>query len=485
MSDETGWLDATAQAELVRRRELSALELIDGAIARIERLNPRLNAVISPTFEKARAAARAGTLGDGPFRGVPFLVKDIMCETAGDPYFQGTKFLRDLRWVSDSDSYLAAKFRAAGFAFLGKTNLPELANSVTTEPLAFGPTRNPWNLEHSVGGSSGGSSAAVASEMVAAAHANDGGGSTRIPASMCGLVGLKPSRGRVSKGPKSGEGIGGFPAEGVVTRTVRDTAAILDVIAGAMPGDPCVAPPPSRPFREELGARPRQLRIGLLNDIPGGRITMHPDCRDAVNHAAKLLESLGHIVEQSHPGALFEPDTEMHVLKLRCAEIHARLGSLAAAAGKPATVDGFEPATWAFAERGKSLAAPDVFKAIGFIEARSRRVASWWFEGHDLLLTPTMAAPPPKLGLLVGTHEKPLAWMEDALPFIVLTVPFNQSGQPAISLPLSWNRDGLPIGIQLVAAYGREDLLIQVSAQLEQAAPWSNRRPPVSADSPR
>ncbi|MGH8679410.1 MAG: amidase family protein, partial [Burkholderiales bacterium] len=224
-----------------------------------------------------------------------------------------------------------------------------------------------------------------------------------------------------------------------------------------------------------------RLRIGMLNEIPGGRITMHPDCRDAVNYAARLLESAGHIVEESHPAALFEADDTGHALKLRCAEINARLDSLAAAAGRTPAVDGFEPATWAMAERGKSLAAPDVFKAIGFLEARSRRVASWWAEGHDLLLTPTMAAPPPRLGILVGTHEKPLAWMADVLHFIIFTVPVNHAGQAASSLPLSWNREGLPIGIQLVAAYGREDLLIAVAAQLEQAAPWSQRRPPVSA----
>jgi amidase len=481
MRDEFAWLDATAQAELVRRREVTALELVDAAIARIERLNPALNAVISPTFDKAREAARLGKLGDGPFRGVPIVVKDFLCETAGDPYYQGSKFLRDLKWKADSDSYLAQKFRAAGFAFLGRTNLPELANSMTTEPLAFGPTRNPWNRDCSAGGSSGGSCAAVAAGMVAVAHANDGGGSTRIPASMCGLVGLKPSRGRLSKGPKLGEGVGGFGVEGVVSRTVRDTASILDLIGRPMPGDPCVAPPPARPYVQELAARPAALRIGMLNALPEGRIELHHECREAVERAARLLESLGHKVEESHPQALFEPDEKSLVLKLRCAEVAARLDAMSRMAGREVGPDDVEPATWAFAERGRALGAGVVFEAISFIEARSRRIASWWADGFDVLLTPTLAQPPPRLGSLVGTKEKPLQWMNNAMAYIVFTVAFNQTGQPAISLPLYWNQSGLPIGVQLAAAYGREDLLLRIAAQLEQAAPWAERRPPVAA----
>src|SRR5206468_2186763 len=256
MSDDLALLDATTQAELVRQRKVSPRELVDAAIARIERLNPKLNAVVTQRFEKARAEAAAPDLPAGPFRGVPFLLKDLICHSAGDPYHAGMRLLRELRWVEPEDTYLAARFRAAGFVFLGKTNTPELGPVPTTEPLAYGPTRNPWDTGRSPGGSSGGSAAAVAAGMVPAAHANDGGGSIRIPASECGLVGLKPSRGRTSLGPDIGDSWAGMAVEHVVTRSVRDTAAILDAVSGYMAGDPYTAPPPTRPFRSEVGAAP-------------------------------------------------------------------------------------------------------------------------------------------------------------------------------------------------------------------------------------
>jgi amidase len=264
MADELATLDATAQADLVRRGELTPAELVDAAIARIERLNPQLNAVIIPTFERARAQARARDLPNGPFRGVPFLLKDIGAHLAGDPLHAGMRFLRDLKWVEKGDTYLAAKFRAAGCVFLGKTNTPELALLPTTEPESYGPSRNPWNTARSTGGSSGGAAAAVAAGMVPVAHATDGGGSIRIPASQCGLVGLKPSRGRTSLGPDVAERWGGLAVEHVVSRSVRDTAAMLDAAAGEMPGDPYVAPPAARPYATQVGADVGRLRIGLL-----------------------------------------------------------------------------------------------------------------------------------------------------------------------------------------------------------------------------
>src|SRR5881296_2063993 len=269
MSDELAFLDATAQADLVQRRKVSPVELVDAAIARIERLDRELNAVIIPLFEKARAQAASPALPNGFFRGVPFLLKDIICHSAGDPYHAGMKLLRKLGWVEHEDTHLVAKFRAAGLVFLGRTNTPELGTLPTTEPDAYGPTRNPWDTGRSSGGSSGGSAAAVASGMVPAAHGNDGGGSIRIPASACGLVGLKPSRGRTSFGPDLGDALGGLVGEGVLTRSVRDTAAILDAIAGAMPGDPYTAPPPARPYREEVGRKPGKLRVGVLSRAPG------------------------------------------------------------------------------------------------------------------------------------------------------------------------------------------------------------------------
>src|SRR6266550_5229503 len=277
MSDELAFLDATSQADLVRRGKASATELVDAAISRIERVNGELNAVIMPLFDKARALAASRELPDGPFRGVPFLVKDIFCHTAGDPYHGGMKLLRRLGWTEKADTHLGQKFRAAGLVFVGRTNVPELGSLPTTEPDAYGPTRNPWDTARSSGGSSGGAAAAVAAGLVPAAHANDGGGSIRIPASECGLVGLKPTRGRTSLGPAAS-----FAAvvvcEHVLCRTVRDSAAFLDAVAGPMPGDPYVAPRPVRPFREEVGADPGRLRIGLLTAAPGGLAVVAPDC---------------------------------------------------------------------------------------------------------------------------------------------------------------------------------------------------------------
>ena len=282
MKDEVANLDATDQAELIRRGAVSPLELVEAAIARIEKINPQLNAVITPLYDQARATARRGKLPDGPFVGVPFLLKDLVCATGGDPIHNGMRLLRDLRNVAPHDTYLAAKFKAAGFITVGKTNTPELGLNGATEPEAYGATHNPWNLGHSTGGSSGGSAAAVAARMVPVAHANDGGGSIRVPASECGILGLKPSRGRVSLGPDVGDSWHGLAIEGVVSRTVRDTAAVMDAISGNMPGDPYASPPQRCPFLQEVGANPGKLRIGFLRRAPQGGATLHPECVAAV-----------------------------------------------------------------------------------------------------------------------------------------------------------------------------------------------------------
>ena len=479
MSDDLASLDATAQAELVRRRQASPLELTNAAITRIEKLNPRLNAVITPLFEKARQQAAAPELPDGPFQGVPFLLKDLDALSAGDPYHAGTQFLRDLRWVADHDTYLVAKLRAAGFVFLGKTNTPELGLNVTTEPKSYGASRNPWNTEHSTGGSSGGSGAAVAAGMVPAAHASDGGGSIRIPASECGLVGLKPSRGRVSLGPDYGEFWHGLVISHALTRTVRDSAAILDVVAGAMPGDPYTAPPPPRPFLTEVGASPGRLRIGIMARAPGGA-QLHPDCAAAAQDAARLLESLGHHVEESHPPALDElQESITRFSTLLMSWVAATLDEISENTGKTVGPDGVEELTWTYATMGRAITAPQYIQAIDWLHAFSRRMASWWASGFDVLLTPTLAAPPPRLGELVPPPGDPFGGSEKVFALIPFTAQFNITGQPAVSLPLHWNRDGLPIGVQLIADYGREDVLIRVASQLESARPWRDRRPPV------
>jgi len=480
MTDDLSNLDATALADLVRRGETTPVELVDAAIARIEKINPRLNAVIIPLFDKARAQA-AGRLPDGPFRGVPLLLKDLTCTSAGDPYHAGMRFLRNLKWVADHDTYLAAKFRAAGFVFLGRTNVPELGPIPTTEPEAYGPTRNPWDTTRSPGGSSGGSAAAVASRMVSVAHGNDGGGSIRIPSSACGLVGLKPSRGRTSLGPDTGDAWNGAIAEHVLTRSVRDSAAILDAVAGPIPGDPYFAPPPARPFRNEVGAAVGRLRIGVLTRAPGGVVPVDPDCVAATKDAAQLLASLGHSVEESHPPALDEPEFQPPFSAVVTSWTAHDLAFWSAKTGRPIGSADVEPYTWALAEMGRTVSAVDYVAAGLWLQAFTRRVASWWTEGFDLLLTPTLAEPPVRLGEMTATPDNPLRGFQRSTAFVIFTALFNVTGQPAISLPLYWNADQLPIGIQLVAAYGREDLLIRIAAQLEEARPWAARRPPVSA----
>jgi amidase len=481
MTTDLAFLDATAQAELVRRRELSPRDLVDAAIDRIERVNPKLNAVITTRFEKARSEADSPALPDGPFRGVPFLLKDLICHSAGDPYHAGMRLLRELRWVEQEDTYLAARFRAAGFVFLGKTNTPELGPVPTTEPLAYGPTRNPWDTSRSPGGSSGGSAAAVASGMVPVAHANDGGGSIRIPASECGLVGLKPSRGRTSMGPDAGEGWAGLSIEHVVARSVRDTAAVLDAVAGYLPGDPYTAPPPRRPFREEVGAPPGQLRIGVMLRPPASELAPHPECVSAARETARLLESLGHRVEEAHPAALDDPDIARAAITVISTWTTRDLAYWSARTGRTIGPRDVEPMVWGIAEMGRAVTGLDYIQAIEQLHAHTRRVVSWWHEGFDLLLTPTLMEPPPKLGEFDALPDDPMRGFSRGGAFVAFTLPFNVTGQPAISLPLHWSADGLPIGAQLVAAYAREDVLIRVAAQLETARPWRERRPPVRA----
>lgn len=481
---ELSRLDATAQAQLVRDGEASPRELLENAIAEIELRNPELNAVITDLSEQALAAAD-GTLPDGPFRGVPMLLKDLACHTDGDPFHEGMEFLKRRNWRARGEQYLAGRFREAGFLFLGKTNTPELGILPTTEPAAYGPTRNPWDLERSPGGSSGGSAAAVAAGLVPVAHGNDGGGSIRIPASHCGLVGLKPSRGRTSLGPDFGDVISGLVVEHVLTRTVRDSAAILDAVCGAMPGDPYVAPARARPYSMELGAHPGRLRVGLMTTPPGGQFETHPDCVAAAESAATLLEQLGHDVERAHPEALDDGDYIPTFLVRWTAGIAWNLKYWEAETGDPIGPEDVEPTTWALAELGRAHSAGDYLRAIEFHQKLTRRVAAWWEDGYDLLLTPTTGEPATPLGTFEAPADNPAAPIMRAVPLATFTAGFNTTGQPAISLPLHWREDGLPVGVQLVGAYGREDLLVRVAAQLEQAAPWSERTPGILGEGVR
>ena len=476
-------LDATAQAELVRSGEASPLELADAAIERIQKLNPELNAVIHDLSEEGREAAR-GPLPDGPFKGVPFLLKDIGATFAGQPFHLGMQVLKDADFRAPVDSFLAQRFRDAGLVTIGKTNVPELGIQPTTEPAAYGATRNPWNTAHSAGGSSGGAAAAVASGMVPMAHANDGGGSIRIPAAHNGLVGLKPTRQRITEGPLIGDNQSGLTAELVVSKSVRDTATILEAVEGGVPGDPYAAPPKARPYTEELDVDPKGLRIGFSTNAAID-IEVDPACVAAMEKSAKLLEELGHELVQSSPadaaaGLLGSVDLEDAFLTRWAAGAASTLDTLSMALRREIGKDDVEPLTWALAEIGRERSAGRYLMDMGIHQGLTRMIAGWHMSGFDLLLTPTTARPPQPLGTWDDSGDDPMDAFYAAVPEGAYTAIFNITGQPAISLPLG-EHEGLPVGVQLVAPFGREDLLIQVAAQLERAEPWADRVAPTFA----
>jgi amidase len=480
-------LDATGQAELVRSGEASALELVDAAITRIEKLDPEFNAVIHPRFERAREEAARDDLPDGPFRGVPVLFKDLNAAMAGEPYHEGMKMLRDAGYRAPRTDNIARSYLDAGFVNVGRTNTPELGLVPTTEPEAYGATHNPWRLGFTTGGSSGGSAAAVASGMVPVAHANDGGGSIRIPAACCGLVGLKPTRARTSIGPSLGELVNFLQVDLCVSRSVRDTAAVLQALQGRRPGDPMTPPTPARPYPDELGADPGALRIGILTDDALAGTPVHPDCVAAAEGAARLLERLGHHVEPSFPAAFASAELLGHFGAVWAASCAYDVAEHASWIGKEPGPDDVEPLTWAFVEMAKGVTAMELIGAVTAAQQYGRDVAEWWQprdaggSGFDLLLTPTLGEPPVPHGTFAPAPDNALAGFFRAAGFVPNTAQANVTGQPAISLPLHWNDDGLPIGVQLMADYGREDLLLRVAAQLEAAAPWADRRPPVFA----
>ncbi len=475
---DAAFLDATAQAELVRSGEVNPQELVDAAITRIEKLNGALNAVIRDRFDLARAEA-AGDLPDGPFRGVPMVLKDHDGELGGEPVYHGMRALAEAGFIADHDSFLMQRFRAAGFVFVGKTNTPELGLMPTTEPELYGPTHNPWDTSRSPGGSSGGSAAAVASGMVPVGHGGDGGGSIRIPASACGLVGLKPSRGRVPNGPGEEDPWSGLISRHVVSRSVRDAAAILDAVAGPELGDPYWAPPPERPFRDEVGADPGQLRVGFATVSPLSPVA--PECVAAAEHTARLLEQAGHHVEEAAPAKIAEDLSVLeHFIVLLAAWTKADLETYGARAFREITSKDVEPVTAFYADSAPMHSAAQYIHAIEGLKRYAREVIRWWAD-WDLLLTPTLASVPPKLGELIPEGDDVLDAVMRQTGMAAFTGVFNATGQPAVSLPMSWTDDGLPVGAQLVAAPAREDVLIRVAAQLEQAAPWADRRPPVAA----
>ncbi len=492
--------DALELAHLIRTRQLSAKEAVDAAIARIERLNPGLNAVVHTMFEQARRTADAPPADpDAPFAGVPFLIKDLLTTYAGEPLEMGSRLYAG--WRPDHDSELMRRYRRAGLITLGKTNTPEFGLVPYTEPRAKGTTRNPWNLERTVGGSSGGSAAAVASGMVPVAAGGDGGGSIRIPASCCGLFGFKPSRGVVPTGPDEGEHWGGSATEGVLTRSVRDSAAMLDAIAGEDAGAPYAAPPRSRPYLDEVATDPGPLLIAFT-DAPMLGHEIHPDCKAAVRDAARLLASLGHRVEERAPVVDREEFNHAFVTVV-CGEVAADLRDARQRLGRRATRRDVEVATWGLAMLGDAVSAGEYASAMRYLQ-RSGRAMGRFFEGCDLFLTPTLGMPPVRHGELqprpaearliqvfgalragglmsrLGAVAQAAATVFDFIPYPPL---FNASGQPAMSVPLSWNTERLPIGVQLAARFGDDGTLFRVAAQLERARPWKDKWPPVSAQS--
>ena len=499
--DPLAMLDATAQAALVASGEVTPLELVDAAIARIEAIDPELNAVVLRRFEHARAEAIAGDLpagdlpaGDlraddrraGPFRGVPFLTKDLACPTAGEPQTDGMRATKEAGWLAIETSHLAMRFRRAGLVNLGRTNSPELGLVPTTEPVAWGPTHNPWDPALTPGGSSGGSAAAVAAGLVPFAHASDGGGSIRIPASACGLVGLKTSRGRISVGPSRGELSGFLSVQFALTRSVRDAAALLDVAAGPEPGDPVVAPAPAASYRDLTARAPGALRVGLMTRAPGDASPIHPECVTAAEHTAKLLEGLGHQVEVSHPEAYDDPDRAAMFATLWGVDAAVKVATWGSLLERTLVEDDVEPATWVMASAGRDVLATRYVETVSRMQVWARAMADWWVPaprgaGFDLLLTPTLGEPPVPLGTFASRPGEPFAGLLRAGPFTPFTPSFNLTGQPAISLPMHQSADGLPIGVHLVGAYGRDDLLLAVAAQLEAASPWAERTPRIHA----
>ncbi|MFG1948434.1 amidase [Nonomuraea sp. NPDC048826] len=461
-------LDATAQAQAVRDGQVSPRELAEAAIAAVEALDGELNSVVYRRFERALEEADALPPG-APFRGVPILLKDLGWEQAGEPYGAGSRVYESVTIARDS--YGVDRLRAAGFVLLGRTNTPEFGTTITTEPIAYGPTRNPYDPAYTVGGSSGGSAAAVAAGMVALATASDGGGSIRIPAAACGLVGLKPSRGRVSNGPSMGDAWNGFSTSGFVTRTVRDAAAALDLIAGFTPGDPYDAPPLPGPLAAEAGRDPGRLRIGFVTDHPLPQVPDVAEPAQAVTRAAALLESLGHHVEPGHPEPLGDPGFAPAFGAIVAANVGATAEAVGLIRGKPVELDELEPRNAALVDAARRLGATSYILAAQWIDGYRRRMASWWAE-HDLLLAPTLGVAPFPLGWI--PPDDPALAQERTAHAVAFTAPFNATGQPAISLPLHRTAGGLPVGVQLIAAPGREDLLVRIAAQVEAAAPFEH-----------
>ncbi len=472
--DELAWLDAVALRDLLADGQITPAEVTDSAIARMTAANATLNAVVVPLPDVGRALAADPALPPGPFHGVPFLLKDAGAAMAGLPMYMGNGLLRTLDWRPAADTVLGARFRAAGLVVIGKTAMPEFGCQPTTQPISFGACRNPWDPARSTAGSSGGAAAAVAAGVVPVAHASDIGGSIRLPAAWCGVVGLKPSRGRTSSLPITDPNL----VEHVITRTVRDTAEFLDAIGGPDPRDIYQLPAPASPYAETTAVEPDGLRIGYIESVDHIGVTVDENCVAAVTEAAELLDSLGHHVEPGGPDRLFDEDFATHHLRSAAWEFQHMLDGLATAIGRPLTAADVEPYSWALAGVGATLTDAAYSASQTWQRAYTAAVTAWWAQDFDLLLTPAAGEPPAPLDELLPPPTEPLSILPRFERIWCFAAPFSVTGQPAISVPIGQTAQGLPVGVQLVAALGREDLLLRVAAQLERAAPWCDRRPP-------
>jgi amidase len=459
--------DGLGLAALVAKKKVKASELVEEAIARATRLNPKLNAVVFEDYARARKTA-SGKLPKGPFTGVPFFLKDIFALCEGMPTRQASRFFPNI--PSDHDSLITTRFKNAGLIPLGKTNVPEFGLVPTSESKLYGPVHNPWDLSRSSGGSSGGSAALVAAGVVPLAHANDGGGSIRIPASCCGLVGLKPSRGRISFAPDYAESMDGIATDLVVSRTVRDTAAALDAVAGSISGDPYWSPPGPKSYLESIKRKPKKLRIAFSTRKLDGQ-PLHDDCVAAVKAAAKLSEKLGHHVEDAMPNL----DQAMLIpafMALWGGNLAAGIDGLAHLTGQTPKEDMFEGLTWGMYLAGKTVGASEYLLAKMAMNIASREAAKF-HETYDVWISATLGLPPVPLGTFDMEERDPVKAFAPLIDYVPFTAMQNVTGQPAINVPLHWNKEGLPIGVQIVGQLGDEETLLKLAAQMENAAPWA------------
>ena len=469
--------DGLGLAELVARKEVKPEELVAAALEAVAKVNPKLNAVLQTLPAQAATEIRGG-LPRGPFTGVPFLIKEIMLHAKNVPFNMGSKLAQG--FVSPEDTELMARFRRSGLVLVGTTQTPEFAYGPTTEPQLFGPVHNPWDLTRSTGGSSGGSCASVAAGIVPIAHANDGGGSIRLPASCNGLVGLKPSRDRIPTGPDSADPVCGLACEFAVTRSVRDAAALLDAVAGADVGAPGHPVPPARPYREEVGTPPGRLRIAWTTTPVSGE-KIDPECEKAVQETVRLLEDLGHQLVEDYP----RHDWEAYIQSLHViwtSNTAFAVDMVAASLGRKPGPDNLEVGTLGCYEDGKRFTAVDLLNAMAHGNLLSRQVSAF-FEHVDVLVTPTIPRVPAPLGEFNQNRKgmTGMEWTRQVFAFVPFTPIFNTTGQPAFSLPLHWSASGLPVGVQIAGRFGDEATLFRLASQLEQARPWAGKRPPVHA----